>query len=279
MKVLLARAVIAGSVFGLTGCAAFDWWPQSAANAGGKTAQLSQGNAAGAPGTSARTADSGPDVSGPNSLPAQGPGGSAAVGASSPAAGLSASSSASSAAGSAEAPAPDLAKAPAANAAAGLDSATMVDMLGMAWQGLQRPQPVDPAIGKYLGGFGVVVDMLQRGFDARAAREAHAGVVRLRDAMGPGETKIIHVKQGADGRVQVHEVPNRFAPIVRNPGEKVIESEIVTPEVVVERDGSVLHMFTSRGALTQKARASYDQEWPAFYKRSDAAIAAILAKG
>lgn len=271
MKLLLARAVIAGSVFGLTGCAAFDWWPQSTANAGGKTAQQSPGDAAGAPAAAPRTADSGPDVSGPNNLPAQGPGGSAAVGAS--------SSVASSAASSADAPAPDLAKAPAAIAAAGLDSATMVDMLGMAWQGLQRPQPVDPAIGKYLGGFGVVVDMLQRGFDARAAREAHVGVVRLRDAMGPGETKIIHVKQGADGRVQVYEVPNRFAPMVRNLGEKVIESEIVTPEVVVERDGSVLHMFTSRGALTQKARASYDQEWPAFYKRSDAAIAAILAKG
>ncbi len=155
----------------------------------------------------------------------------------------------------------------------------MVDMLGMAWQGLQRPQPVDPAIAKYLGGFGVVVDMLQRGFDARATREAHAGVARLRDAMGPGETKIIHIRQAADGRVQVVEVPGRFTPIVKQPGEKVIESEIVTPEVVVERDGSVLHMFTSRSALTQKARASYDEQWPAFYKRSDAAIAAILAKG
>ncbi|RNF28512.1 hypothetical protein NM04_22800, partial [Massilia aurea] len=138
---------------------------------------------------------------------------------------------------------------------------------------------VDPAISKYLGGFGVVVDMLQRGFDARAAREAHAGVARIRDGMGPGETKIIHIRQAADGQVQVVEVPGRFTPIARNPGEKVIESEIVTPEVVVQRDGSLLHIFTSRGALTQKARASYDQEWPAFYKRSDAAIAAILARG
>ena len=82
-----------------------------------------------------------------------------------------------------------------------------------------------------------------------------------------------------DGRVQVVEVPGRFAPIAKNAGEKVIESEIVTPEVIVQRDGSVMQIFTSRGALTQKARASYDQEWPAFYKRSDAAIAAILARG
>lgn len=254
MKLLLARTMLVGSILGLSGCAAFDWWPQSTANAGGKPGQQSSSNTAGGPETSPRT----PDV---------GPGGAGQTAAAGPAA------------APAPAPAPDLAKAPAAVVAAGLDSATVVDMLGMAWQGLQRPQPIDPAIGKYLGGFGVVVDMLQRGFDVRAAREAHAGVVRLRDAMGPGETRIIHVKQGADGRVQVYEVPNRFAPIVKNPGEKVIESEIVTPEVVVQRDGSVLHMFTSRSALTQKARASYDQAWPAFYKRADAAIAAILAKG
>lgn len=267
MKLLLARAAIAGSVLGLTGCAAFDWWPQSTANAGGKTAQQSAGDAAGASGTYPRTADGGPGGQGPKSLPAHDTAGSAADGASSPAA------------RSTDTPEPDLAKAPAAIAEAGLDTATMVDMLGMAWQGLQRPQPIDPAIGKYLGGFGVVVDMLQRGFDARAAREAHAAVARLRDAMGPGETKIIHIRQGADGRVQVVEVPGRFTPIAKNRDEKVIESEIVTPEVVVQRDGSLLHIFTSRGALTQKARASYDQEWPEFYKRSDAAIAAILARG
>lgn len=243
MKVLLARAVLAGSLVGLTGCAAFDWWPQSAAKAGGKTGQQSPANAPGSP----------------------------------PAHPASVSSTVASA--PSPAPAPALAAAPAAVVTAGLDSATMVDMLGMAWQGLQRPQPVDPAIGKYLGGFGVVVDMLQRGFDAQAAREAHASVARLRDAMGPGETRIIHIRQGADGRVQVVEVPGRFAPIVKNPGEKVIESEIVTPEVVVERDGSVLHIFTSRRSLTEKARASYDQQWPEFYKRSDAAIAAVLAKG
>ena len=254
MKLLLARTMLVGSILGLSGCAAFDWWPQSTANAGGKPGQPSSSNTAGGPETSPRT----PDV---------GPGGAGQTAAAGPAA------------APAPAPAPDLAKAPAAVVVAGLDSATVFDMLGMAWQGLQRPQPIDPAIGKYLGGFGVVVDMLQRGFDVRAAREAHAGVVRLRDAMGPGETRIIHVKQGADGRVQVYEVPYRFAPIVKNPGEKVIESEIVTPEVVVQRDGSVLHMFTSRSALTQKARASDDQAWPAFYKRADAAIAAILAKG
>lgn len=258
MKLLLARTMLVGSILGLSGCAAFDWWPQSTANAGGKPGQQSSSNTAGGPETSPRIPDVGPGGAGQTA-----PAGPADTCAPAPA----------------PAPAPDLAKAPAAVVAAGLDSATVVDMLGMAWQGLQRPQPIDPAIGKYLGGFGVVVDMLQQGFDVRAAREAHAGVVRLRDAMGPGETKIIHVKQGADGRVQVYEVPNRFAPIVKHPGEKVIESEIVTPEVVVQRDGSVLHMFTSRSALTQKARASYDQEWPAFYKRADAAIAAILAKG
>ena len=254
MKLLLARPMLVGSILGLSGCAAFDWWPQSTANAGGKPGQQSSSNTAGGPETSPRIPDVGPGGAGQTA-----PAGPADA--------------------TVPAPASDVAKAPAAVVAAGLDSATVVDMLGMAWQGLQRPQPIDPAIGKYLGGFGVVVDMLQRGFDVRAAREAHAGVVRLRDAMGPGETKIIHVKQGADGRVQVYEVPNRFAPIVKNPGEKVIESEIVTPEVVVQRDGSVLHMFTSRSALTQKARASYDQAWPAFYKRADAAIAAILAKG
>lgn len=251
MKLFLARAAIAGSVLGLTACAAFDWWPQSTANAGVKT-QQSADNTAGGPATYPRAPDGASTVT--------------------------ASSTETSAAAmtTAPAPAPDLA---APVAATGLDSATMVDMLGMAWQGLKRPQPVDPAIAKYLGGFGVVVDMLQRGFDARAAREAFAGVAQLRDAMGPGETKIIHIRQGADGRVQVVEVPGRFAPIAKNPGERVIESEIVTPEVVVQRDGSLLQIFTSRGALTQKARASYDQEWPAFYKRSDAAIAAILAKG
>jgi len=253
MKLLLARVVLAGSILGLTGCAAFDWWPQSTASAHVKTPQ-SADDAAGAPAAYPRTPDGGSTVT--------------------------ASSTETSAAAVATTPAPSSVPDVAAPVAAtGLDSATMVEMLGMAWQGLQRPQPVDPAIGKYLGGFGVVVDMLQRGFDARAAREAHAGVVRLRDAMGPGETRIIHIKQAADGRVQVYEVPNRFAPVVKNPGEKVIESEIVTPEVVVERDGSVMHIFTSKGALTQKARASYDQEWPAFYKRADAAIAAILARG
>lgn len=258
MKLFLARVVLAGSVLGLTGCAAFDWWPQSTANAGGKTAQQSAG-----------PRDGGPGGVSPNGVPAQGSVGNAPDGALT----VTAKSA------DAPAPAPDLAKAPAAVVTAGLDSATMVDMLGMAWQGLKWPQPVDPAISKYLGGFGVVVDMLQRGFDAGAAREAYAAVVRRRDAMGPGETKIIHIRQGADGRVQVVEVPGRFAPIAKNPGEKVIESEIVTPEVVVQRDGSLLHIFTSRGALTQKARASYDQEWPEFYKRSDAAIAAILARG
>ncbi len=253
MKLLLARIVLAGSVLGLTGCAAFDWWPHSTAKADVKTPQ-SADEPAGSPATYPRTPDAGSTVT--------------------------ASSTETSAAAVATAPAPASVPDVAAPAAApGLDSATMVDMLGMAWQGLKRPQPVDPAISKYLGGFGVVVDMLQRGFDARAAREAYASVARLRDAMGPGETKIIHVRQGADGRVQVVEVPGRFAPIARNPGEKVIESEIVTPEVVVQRDGSLLHIFTSRSALTQKARASYDQEWPAFYKRSDAAIAAILARG
>ncbi|TXG00660.1 hypothetical protein [Massilia arenae] len=249
MKLLLARIVLASSVLGLTGCAAFDWWPQSTAKADVKTPQSADEPAA-SPATYPRTPDAGSTVT--------------------------ASSTETSAAAVATASAPDVA---APVAAAGLDSAAMVDMLGMAWQGLQRPQPVDPAISKYLGGFGVVIDMLQRGFDARAAREAYAGVTRLRDAMGPGETKIIHIRQGADGRVQVIEVPGRFAPIAKNPGEKVIESEIVTPEVVVQRDGSLLHIFTSRGVLTQKARASYDQEWPAFYKRSDAAIAAILARG
>ncbi|MDY0975664.1 hypothetical protein SOM61_11850 [Massilia sp. CFBP9012] len=249
MKLLLARTVLAGSILGLTGCAAFDWWPQSTAKADVKT-QQSADNTAGGPAIYPRAPDGGSTVT--------------------------ASSTETSAAAVATAPAPDVA---APVAATGLDSATMVDMLGMAWQGLQRPQPVDPAISKYLGGFGVVVDMLQRGFDARAAREAHAGIARLRDAMGPGETKIIHIRQAADGRVQVVEVPGRFTPIAKNPGEKVIESEIVTPEVVVERDGSLLHIFTSKGALTQKARASYDQEWPAFYKRSDAAITAILARG
>lgn len=254
MKLFLARAAIAGSVLGLTACAAFDWWPQSTANARVKT-QQSADDTAGGPATYPRAPDGASTVT--------------------------ASSTETSAAALATAPAPDAAASVAAApvAATGLDSATMVDMLGMAWQGLKRPQPVDPAIAKYLGGFGVVVDMLQRGFDARAAREAFAGVARLRDAMGPGETKIIHIRQGVDGRVQVFEVPGRFAPIAKNPGEKVIESEIVTPEVVVQRDGSLLQIFTSRGALTQKARASYDQEWPAFYKRSDAAIAAILAKG
>ena len=251
MKLFLARAAIAGSVLGLTACAAFDWWPQPTANAGAETRQPG-GAAAGGPATYPRDPD----------------GASTVI--------SSAMDTAAAAVATAPSPVPDVA-APAA--ATGLDSASMVDMLGMAWQGLKRPQPVDPAIEKYLGGFGVVVDMLQRGFDARAAREAYAGVARLRDAMGPGETRIIHIRQGADGRVQVHEVPGRFAPIVKNPGEKVIESEIVTPAVVVQRDGSLRHIFTSRGALTQKARASYDQEWPAFYKRSDAAIAAILAKG
>lgn len=256
MKLLLARTVLAGSILGLTGCAAFDWWPQSTAKADVKTRQ-SADDAAGGPAIYPRSPDGGSTVT--------------------------ASSTETSAAALATAPAPAPTPAPTPtptpNAAAGLDSATMVDMLGMAWQGLKWPQPVDPAISKYLGGFGVVVDMLQRGFDARAAREAHAGVARLRDAMGPGETKIIHVRQGADGRVQVYEVPGRFAPIQKIPGEKVIESEIVTPEVVVQRDGSVMQIFTSRSALTQKARASYDQEWPAFYQRSDAAIAAILARG
>ncbi|MGF6275971.1 hypothetical protein ABIB38_004377 [Massilia sp. UYP11] len=268
MKLLLARAAIAGSILGLTGCAAFDWWPQSTANAGGKPLQQSSDTTAGGPGASPRTTDGG---AGPTGFPEQAPGGSAAEGSSTASAGPTDTSA------SAPAMAATAAAAPAG--AAGLDSATIVELLGMAWQGLQRPQPIDPAIGKYLGGFGVVVDMLQRGFDVRAAREAHAGVVRLRDAMGPGETKIIHIRQGTDGRVQVYEVPGRFAPIAKKPGEKVIESEIVTPEVVIQRDGSVLQIFTSRSALTQKARASYDQEWPAFYKRSDAAIAAILARG
>jgi hypothetical protein len=240
MKLLLARTVLAGSVLGLTGCAAFDWWPQSTVDAAAKTRQPADDAA----GTSTVTASS--------------------------------AETSAAAVATAPAPAPDVA-APAA--ATGLDSATMVEMLGMAWQGLKWPQPVDPAIAKYLGGFGVVVDMLQRGFDARAAREAYAGVTRLRDAMGPGETRIIHIRQGADGRVQVVEVPGRFAPIAKKAGEKVIESEIVTPEVVVQRDGSLMHVFTSRSALTQKARASYDQEWPAFYQRADAAIAAILARG
>ena len=151
MKLLLARTVLAGSILGLTGCAAFDWWPQSTAKADVKTRQ-SADDTAGGPATYPRAPDGGSTVT--------------------------ASSTETSAAALATVPAPD--------AAAGLDSATMVEMLGMAWQGLQRPQPVDPAISKYLGGFGVVVDMLQRGFDARAAREAHAGVARLRDAMGPG---------------------------------------------------------------------------------------------
>ena len=270
MKLLLARTMLVGSILGLSGCAAFDWWPQSTANAGGKPLQQSSDTTAGGPATSPRTTDGG---AGPTGIPEQAPAGSATDGAATASAGPTDTSA------SASAPATAATAAAAPAGAAGLDSATIVELLGMAWQGLQRPQPIDPAIGKYLGGFGVVVDMLQRGFDARAAREAHAGVVRLRDAMGPGETRIIHIRQGTDGRVQVYEVPGRFAPIAKKPGEKVIESEIVTPEVVVQRDGSVLHMFTSRSALTQKARASYDQEWPAFYKRSDAAIAAILARG
>ena len=64
MKLLLARTMLAGSILGLSGCAAFDWWPQSTANAGGKPGEQSSSNTAGGPETFPRIPDVGPGGAG-----------------------------------------------------------------------------------------------------------------------------------------------------------------------------------------------------------------------
>lgn len=158
-----------------------------------------------------------------------------------------------------------------------LDLSTLIGQLGTAWENLKRPQPIDQRIGRNISGIGVAVDMLQQGFDTRVVREASKQIEQLRSTMGPGEVKIIHIRQTTDAHAKVYEVPKRFEPILKAPGEKVFETEIVTPEVIIKLPGGVKSFFTSTESIHLEAKAQYDKGWAEYYRSVEAKIDEILA--
>ena len=175
---------------------------------------------------------------------------------------------------SAPPPTPSVAPAPGPT----MDAATIVGLLGEIWQNLRWPQPIDPAIGRYIGGFGAAIDALQRGLDIRSLNQANEGMRRIRDRMGPNELKVIHIRKGTDGQVKVYEVPKRFEPILKSPGETVIEVEIVTPPVIIRQGSGVRFFFISNDKILSDAKAAYDSKWAVFYKELDEKVDLILVK-
>ena len=175
----------------------------------------------------------------------------------------------------APAPAPTPAPAPVVTPPT-LDLNTIIEALGSAWQSLKRPQPIDPAIGKFVDGFGAAISAIQHGFDMNAAREANRQIEAIRATMGPGETKHLHIHKDTNGDVKVFVVPNANTPVLKSPGQQSIDWQISTPEVIIYPGTGLRSMFRSKESVLRESKKRYDAEWAAYYQQANAEIERIL---